>query len=134
LLGMEPAESPTIAEHLALPGFEIIRPSGERAHGIFGTGPSEHRQIYRNMQVASERLGDGRGRILIGGTEHNAIVHVSTSECEVMQQRLADRALRHVGMSSAGCVQAVIRFIEETGVRNRTFGTIFYDPAWKYLD
>jgi cysteine synthase len=134
LLGMEPAESPVVAEYLGLPGFEEIRPPGQRNHRIIGTGPAEQRQIYRNMKAASERLGDDKGRIQISEHQHNAIVHVTTEECEEWQRRLADRALRHVGMSSAGCVRAVIRFIEETGVRNRTFGTIFYDPAWKYLD
>ena len=44
-----------------------------------------------------------------------------------------DTAGLHVGMSSAGCVAAVERYIEENNIKNKAFGTIFYDPAWKYL-
>jgi hypothetical protein len=36
-------------------------------------------------------------------------------------------------MSSAGCVWAARKYIEEYGCRGEIFGLICYDAAWKYL-
>jgi cysteine synthase len=118
LLGLEPKESPIVAEYLKLPGYEQRR-ENHRKHGIIGTGPFRESQIYPNMRMAAKMLDD--------------ILHVSTRECQAMQRRLMDQGGLHVGMSSAGCVVAVERYIEEKQVTNKVFATIFYDPAWKYL-
>jgi cysteine synthase A len=115
LLGMEPQESPVIAEYLEL----IPQHVGNRTHSIYGTGPFSKSEVYPNMRVAAKYLAK--------------IVHVASEEAARMQVTLADRAFHHVGMSSAACVVALIRHIGESGVYGQDFGTIFYDPAWKYL-
>ena len=118
LVGMEPAESPIVAEYLNLPGFTEPR-TGDRQHGLIGTGPAKVDQIYVNMRKAAPTLSD--------------IVHPTTEECAHMQTQLMDRASQHVGMSSAGCVVSILRYIEQNSIKNKNFGTVFYDPAWKYL-
>jgi|ERR1039458_3154942 cysteine synthase A len=120
LYGMEPSESPIVAEMQQRVGFEIALPIAGRQHGILGTGPSEQRQVYKNMRVAAEMLKD--------------ITHVSTSEAAEMQIELMDRAFLHIGMSSAACIVGIRKLVEKHGLRHQNIGTIFYDSAWKYLD
>lgn len=117
LLGMEPEESPIVAEYLKLPGFEERRDSN-RKHGIIGTGPFRESQIYPNMRAAAKLLQD--------------VLHVNTAQCLETQMRLINTGL-HVGVSSAGCVAAIENYINKNNISNKVFGTVFYDPAWKYL-
>lgn len=119
LLGMEPEESPVVAEYMKLPGFERPRATSDRSHGILGTGPFRESQIYPNMKAASKLLED--------------VLHVDTHTCQITQRRLMDMCGLHVGMSSAGCVASIEQYIEKHRISNKVFGTIFYDPAWKYL-
>jgi len=115
LIGMEPAESPVVAEFLG----KSERKGGSRQHGIIGTGPFLESQIYPNMREGAKLLSE--------------IMHPNTAECAAMRTRLMDDAVQHVGMSSAGCVLAAIDYIRKYDVRRRCFGMIFYDAAWKYL-
>jgi cysteine synthase A len=129
LIGVEPAESPIVAEwlnhnypgraaELGLAEFATRR-EGDRKHGIIGTGPSEEHQIYPNMQAAALLLDD--------------IAHVTTSEARSMQIRLMDEACLHVGMSSAACLRAIHEYVRANDIQDKTIATVFYDPAWKYL-
>lgn len=118
LLGMEPEESPIAAEYLKLPGFEKPR-DPNRSYDIIWTTPFSESQMYPDMRAAAKLL--------------RTVLHVNTAQCLETQRRLMDTAGLHVGMSSAGCVTAIEDYIKKNRISNKVFGTIFYDPGWKYL-
>jgi len=124
LLGVEPAESAIVTDYL------VQKPVGpwqtrrvHEPHGIIGTGPFRPNEIYRNMKwvLQQELLSD--------------VLLPTSDDARQVQVELMDRSLQHVGMSSAAVIWAVREFINRnpTKMRRKTFGVIFYDPAWKYL-
>ncbi len=123
LIGMEPAESPSIAEYMNWEQrFGTPRPLESRSHGLIGTGGYSKEDIFVNMHWVIEQglLSD--------------IQHPTTAECREMQRQLMDRCGQYVGMTSAGCVVATVKYIEAFNLRNKAIGMLFYDQAWKYLD
>jgi Cysteine synthase len=124
LIGVEPRESPIVAEYLGLTEqyFGVAKqPHGP--HGIIGTGPFREEEIYANMLHVADN----------GWLE--SIEHPDSALSLQMQTQLMDNAGQHVGMSSAGCVWAVKNFLDKNPkIHHKTFGVIFYDPAWKYLN
>lgn len=124
LLGVEPAESPIIAEYSRLrPTKRWTSSEVHRPHAILGTGPFQPSEIYTNMRYVVEN------ELL-----EPEILHPSSADAANVQRELMDKSFQHVGMSSAACIWAVRDFIQRSKPRRpKNFGVIFYDPAWKYL-
>lgn len=125
LIGVEPKESPIIAEALRRkPIGKWESHEKHESHQIIGTGPFLPSEIYRNMKwvIENDLLSE--------------VLHPSSTDALETQRELMDKSMQHVGMSSAAVVWAIRCFLqaeENRRIRNKSFGVIFYDPAWKYL-
>lgn len=119
LIGMEPAESPIVEEYLRGPEALQRGITENRSHGIIGTGPFRAEELYDNVKEAAPML--------------SAIMHPTTDDCLEVQRELISQEGLHVGMSSAGCLWSIRKYIDQLDVKSQTFGMICYDPAWKYL-
>lgn len=60
------------------------------------------------------------------------IILVQAQEWQDMSIKLRDIEGKHVGRTSAACLFTAMKIAHE--VRQNIIVTIFYDPAWKYLD
>lgn len=117
LVGMEPAESPTVylRRHT-----DVKRPDnyGE-THGLIGTGPGDTNVSFPIMESYVDKIDD--------------FVLVEKKDWEDVSVKLADYEGKFVGHTSAACVYAALQ-IAEKAPRNSIIVTVFYDSAWKYLN
>lgn len=134
LIGVEPSESPNVAETLAEEGrdtpmanrmrqsFSVRVPLDQRKHRVIGTGGFSSDDIFENMRrlMSSDRLYD--------------IVHPTDAEIRDAQLLLMDVHGQHVGISSAACMAAALKFVESEEIHNKNISLLFYDQSWKYLD
>ena len=125
LYGMEPYESPTVYQNIFPEKyrsiFHDVKPSGK--HDLIGTGPGKTDFAFPNMQKVIES-----GKI-------KDIFLEKSDDWKRRQRELVEYLNENVGHTSAACLDAAIRLVEENPrMRNKNIVIIFYDADWKYSD
>lgn len=121
VVGVEPFEAPENYIKKFPGRFEATYgvPPTLGPHGLLGIGRwGDTTYRFPHIEAMLARIDD--------------IILVRTEEWLEASQRLRDVEGQHIGRTSAACVWAALRLARE--VEGKTFGLIFYDPAWKYLD
>jgi cysteine synthase len=72
-------------------------------------------------------------RTVIESERLHDIVHTSDDEVRAAQSILVNAFGQHVGMSSAACMAAAIKYVTDNELRHKTLCMPFYDQAWKYM-
>ncbi len=114
IIGVEPAENPTLYDRLNNRKSET-----EQIHGLIGTAPGNRTQFtFNNIEKIKDQI--------------DSIILVAENDWRYMDKELQLKESKFVGHTSAACLKAALEYSKT--VNNQIIVTVFYDPAWKYMD